>query len=123
MSTGRVLIVEDEKDLRDIYAIILERAGYDVCQSSNGKEALAEVESCNPDLILLDIFMPILDGKGFLQKLDVKKHPKMKIVVCSNTSDSKLMDDMIKLGADKFVTKSSMAPSDLTTLVEPYLSA
>jgi OmpR family response regulator RpaB len=109
MSTGRVLIVEDEKDLRDIYAIILERAGYD--------------ESCNPDLILLDIFMPILDGKGFLQKLDVKKHPKMKIVVCSNTSDSKLMDDMIKLGADKFVTKSSMAPSDLTTLVEPYLSA
>jgi two-component system sensor histidine kinase/response regulator len=122
MSKGKVLIVEDEKDLRDVYTIILEHAGYEVFESANGQEALDHVETYMPNLILLDIFMPVLDGKGFLQKLDIKKHPKMKIVVCSNTSDNQLMDDMIKLGADKIVTKSDMAPSDLTTLVQPYMS-
>jgi CheY-like chemotaxis protein len=120
--SGRVLVVEDEKDLRDVYAIILEHAGYEVCRSSNGKEALKEVESCKPDLILLDIFMPVLDGKGFLEQLDSSKYPNMKVIVCSNTSDNGLMEEMLTLGADKIVTKSTIAPSDLARLVEPYLS-
>lgn len=122
MNPRTVMIVEDEKDLRDVYAIILKHAGYDVCESTNGQEALEKLDGCKPDLILLDIFMPTMDGEQFMRRLDKAKYPNVKVIVCSNTSDKELMETMLALGADKIVTKASLAPTDLTDLVEPYLS-
>lgn len=116
------MVVEDEKDLRDVYGIILKHAGYDVCESTNGQEALHNIDQCAPDLILLDIFMPVMDGEQFLRKLDLSKYPKTKVIVCSNTADQALMDNMLKLGADKVVTKATLAPSDLAELVAPYFT-
>lgn len=121
MKNGKILIIEDEKDLRDIYSVILEHEGYDVHLAANGKDGLAAVKKYTPDLVLLDIFMPILDGKGFLEKLDMDQYPNTKVVVCSNTSDSDLLSDMLRLGADKVITKSDMGPSDVASLAHTYL--
>jgi DNA-binding NtrC family response regulator len=118
MSTAaKVLIVEDEQDLRNVYQIILERAGFIVATSANGQEALHTFDDFKPEIVLLDIFMPIMDGKQFLQTLDVSKYPATKVVVYSNTADHDLMDEMLKLGAVNVVNKSSLAPSDLIQLV------
>lgn len=122
MSDRTVLVVEDDHDLSNIYSIILKHAGYQVQTAFNGQEALDAVEAQNPDLILLDIFMPIMDGKTFLEKFDITKHKDTHVVVCSNTSDAELLDDMLSLGADKVVTKSTLEPNDLEALVAPYLS-
>jgi CheY-like chemotaxis protein len=122
MSKGRVLIVEDEKDLREVYELVLTHAGYEIFSSPNGQDGLEQLAKCNPQLVLLDIFMPVMDGKAFLENLDLSTMPKTKIVVCSNTSDYQLIDDMLKLGAEKVVTKSDLAPTDLTALVESYLT-
>lgn len=122
MTSGKILIVEDEKDLRDVYELILKHSGYDVAVATNGVEALDAISKYNPSLVLLDIFMPIMDGKTFLQKLKINNHPNLTVIVCSNTSDENLMDEMVKLGAKKVVTKADLAPSDLTLLVEPYVS-
>jgi CheY-like chemotaxis protein len=123
MSQGRILIVEDEKDLRDVYEVILRHAGYEICTSANGKEGLEEVKNCQPDLVLLDIFMPVMDGRGFMESIDLKEYPHMNVVVFSNTSDDGLIGDMLKLGAEKVVTKADLSPTDLTVLVEPYLKS
>jgi CheY-like chemotaxis protein len=123
MSSGTILIVEDEKDLRDVYSLILKHNGYTVCIAKNGAEGLEQVAVCNPSLVLLDIFMPVLDGKGFLEKLDKSKYPNMNIVVCSNTSDADLMEDMRRLGAVDVVTKSKLTPADIAELVQPYMLA
>ncbi|HET9098622.1 MAG TPA: response regulator [Candidatus Saccharimonadales bacterium] len=120
MKGGKVLVVEDETDLRNVYSIILEHAGYEVFLARNGQEGLKELKKANPQLVLLDIFMPVMDGKDFLEKLKTSKTDLPKIIVCSNTSDQKILKSMIELGADKVVTKSSLSPSDLTKLVGSY---
>jgi CheY-like chemotaxis protein len=123
MTSGKILIVEDEKDLRDVYELILTHSGYEVAVATNGAEALNAVNEYNPSLVLLDIFMPVMDGKTFLEKLDISNYPDLTVIVCSNTSDKNLMDEMLKLGAQKVVTKADLAPNDLTTLVEPYFAS
>ncbi len=122
MKNGSILIVEDEKDLRDIYSVILQHEGYDVRSAVNGKDGLEVLDGFAPDLILLDIFMPILDGKGFLEKIDLERYPNTKIVVCSNTSDDTLLSEMMNLGADKVVTKADLGPSDVASLAHSYLA-
>lgn len=122
MNNNMVMVVEDEKPLRDVYGIILRHGGYEVCEASNGEEALKKFNDYTPKLILLDIFMPVMDGEQFLKGLDLSKYPDTKVVVCSNTADKELIDRMLNLGAEKVITKASLAPSDLLALAAPYFS-
>jgi CheY-like chemotaxis protein len=122
MSNRTVLVIEDDKDLSNIYTLILERAGYQVRQSFNGEEALKEIAASKPRLILLDIFMPVMDGKTFLQTLNLADYPKTRIVVCSNTADPELVEEMLSLGADKFVTKATLEPNDIESLAAEYFT-
>jgi CheY-like chemotaxis protein len=117
-----ILIVEDDKDIREVYELVLRHNGYTVCTAVNGQEALTALDKCQPRLILLDIFMPVMDGETFIKTVDMSKYPDASIVVCSNTNDQELMDRMLKLGAQQVVTKSSMAPNDLADLVAPYFA-
>ena len=66
----RVLIVEDNADLRRLYAIGLNQKGYEVKLASNGAEAVERVESDRPDLIVLDLCMPIMDGWEVIEKVN-----------------------------------------------------
>lgn len=120
MST--VLIVEDEKPLRDVYSIVLEKAGYDVLSATNGREGLEQAEKNCPDFVLLDIFMPVLDGVGFMRTLNKQKCPDMKVVVFSNNSDSGIRDEVCRLGAKEVVLKSDLSPNGLVDLVKAQLA-
>lgn len=122
MNSHRILVVEDEKDLRDVYTLILSHEGYQVEQAGDGLSGLKKFSSFLPELILLDIYMPLLDGKGFLQKLELAKHPNTKVLVCSNTSDDTVIADMLRLGADKVVTKADLNPKDMSALVNSYFA-
>jgi len=65
MTEGRVLVVEDDRGIRDVLAAVLADEGYDVRQAANGREALAVLERWRPDAILLDLMMPVMDGWTF----------------------------------------------------------
>lgn len=117
-----ILIVEDEPELADAYFSLLNQVGYNVAVAHNGKEALEKAESHQPELILLDLRMPVMDGVEFLEKYDLKnKHPNVKVIVFSNYDMQDEIDDAYRLGADRYVLKAWASPKELLQIVKNTL--
>lgn len=120
----KILIVEDDKDLSDAYRIVLEDAKYSVKNAFNGKEALDISKTFDPDLILLDLLMPIKSGKDFLKEYNRNElHPEVRIVVFTNLQDSTEVDYIYDLGADKYFIKSWTGPTGLIKIIRETLNS
>ena len=105
----KILVVEDEEGLRLFYEEELTSEGYEVITARNGKEAIQRLEEGSPDLIILDIVMPVMDGMEALSRI-LRKDRKIPIIL--NSSYSAYRDDFMSWAADAYVTKST----DLTEL-------
>ena len=106
-----------------MYATALESMGDKVTVASNGDEGL-ELINQNPfDLILLDVSMPILDGFGFLEAFDRKKHANVKIIMLTNSSDIPLVNRSIELGANNYIDKANFTPAAMKQLVDSVLGS
>ena len=105
----KILVVEDEESLRLLYEEELKAEGYEVLTAGNGREAIQRLEKGKPDLIVLDIVMPVMDGMEALGRI-VGKERKIPIIL--NTSYSGYRQDFMSWAADAYVTKSD----DLTEL-------
>lgn len=117
-----ILIVEDEPELAEVYMTLLTQSGYDTTLAHNGKDALEVAREHEPDLILLDLRMPIMDGVEFLRQYDLKsKHPNVKVVVFSNYDLQDEIDDAYSLGADRYVLKAWASPRELLQIVKDAL--
>lgn len=117
----KVLIIEDEKPLRDIYALILEKEGFEVNKAENGKVGISKLKTFKPDLIILDMLMPVLDGVGFLKSANLtKEHPKTKTVIVSNLSDAISKTESKKYGVVHSFLKVNLSPSDLASVAKKY---
>ena len=115
---SNILIVEDDKDLNNAYCIILENEGYVVESAFDGKEALAKIKSFAPDLILLDLLMPIMGGLEFLQHYDLlKMHSDVKVLIFTNMENSPEVTEAYKLGAHRCIIKSWTAPHNLSKVI------
>ena len=119
-----ILIVEDDKDLNDAYRISLGHAGYMVDVAMNGEEALKLIDTLprDPDIILLDLRMPVLDGVGFLEEFRPGKHPDCTVVVFTNYDSHSDIDRAYKLGVSRYVLKARTSPNDLLHIVESIVS-
>lgn len=121
--TKNILIVEDEPTLATAYRTLLEGAGYQVESAYNGEEALARADEFGPDLILLDLRMPVMDGVGFLSNYNLPEdHPDVKVIVFSNYDMQKEIDEAYRLGADRYVLKAWASPREILQLVENTLA-
>jgi CheY-like chemotaxis protein len=110
----RVLIVDDEPDIRATVSAMLEIEGYDVDEAANGADALHAIERQPPDVILLDMRMPVLDGWGFARELRRRGH-EMPIVVMTAARDAARWAG--EIAASAFVAKP-FGFDDLITAVE-----
>ena len=107
----RILVVDDEKNIRNLYEKELQDEGYAVTLAGNGREALERFSADRPDLVVLDIRMPGMDGLEALGKL-LAEDPKVPVVL--NSAYSSYKDNFLSWSADTYVVKSS----DLTELKE-----
>lgn len=119
----RILIVEDEPELAAIYETLLkDQAGYDVRVAHNGKDALKLAREDTPDLILLDLRMPVMDGVEFLKEFNLKEsYPQVKVIVFSNYDMQDEIDDAYRFGADRYVLKAWASPKELLQIVSDGL--
>lgn len=119
---ANILIVEDDKDLNNAYKIILESENYTVASAFNGKQALEQLDTFEPDLILLDLLMPIMGGLEFLQHYDlVNKHPNVKVLIFTNMENSPEVTEAYNLGAARCIIKSWTAPQNLARVINDTL--
>lgn len=114
----QVLIVEDEQLLNEAYARVLSAANISLMRAYNGKEALELLKKKKPDIILLDLRMPVMDGIQFLKKLHPKEAlPDTKIIVFSNYDDQQEIDEAFSLGAMHYMLKAWATPDELVRLI------
>jgi two-component system KDP operon response regulator KdpE len=98
-----ILIVEDEPPIRKLLNISLENAGYKMVECDNGREGVRLAASVKPELMLLDLGLPDMDGKDVIQR--VREWSQVPIIICSVRNDDKEIISALDLGADDYVTK------------------
>lgn len=113
----KVLIVEDNETLNEAYKLILEKDGHTVSTAFNGEEGLEKLKEVSPDLILLDMLMPKMDGLEFLRHFDAKKYPKTTIIILSNLNEDEQVDEARRLGAHRYILKANTSPRELAARV------
>ena len=119
----KVLMVDDDKMLLDMYKERLELAGFKVESSTNGEECLAKIHQVKPDIILLDIMMPKVNGYDTLAS--IKSDPATKdipVIMLSALVRDINKSRAIEAGADDYIIKSEVMPADVIKKIENVLS-
>ena len=115
----KVLIVDDDEFLLDMYVVKFKSAGFEVEIAQDGEEAISKAQKFNPDAILLDIVMPKIDGFGVLRTLKKDKiAPNSTIFILSNLGQKEDTDRGIGLGAIDYIVKAHFTPSEIITKVK-----
>ncbi len=83
MAGNKILIVDDDEDLHTLYGLYLKGESFDIVRAFNGKEGLDAVDREKPDLIVLDMIMPVMDGEEFFTKLRTEKGSKTPVIIAS----------------------------------------
>ena len=117
----RVLLVDDYPDARDMYAEYLEYSGYDVVQAANGMEALQRAVDDQPDIILMDLSLPVMDGWEATRRLKANaRTAAIPVVALTGHALAGISEGAKKAGCDAFVTKPCL-PEDLVKEIKRIL--
>ena len=115
---AKILIVEDQQIFQNLYQAIFERENFEIVAAYDGEEGLNLAGEHQPDLILLDLMMPKVDGIEFLKRYKPRDHPETKVIVFSNAEIPELMQAADELGAFKFLVKATFfTPKQLLATV------
>ncbi|MFA5251704.1 MAG: response regulator [Phycisphaerae bacterium] len=123
MDKGKILIVDDEPGILKVTSLRLKTLGYNVLTAVDGKEALDAIRSENPDLVLLDLVMPFMDGAEVCEQIRNDKTLKhIPIILFTASGSSAMAAEKIKqIGADDYIVKP-FEPEELTGKVEEILA-
>jgi two-component system OmpR family response regulator len=120
----KIAIIEDDQAISQMYRIKFEAEGFDVETASNGKLGLKLAEDMRPDIILLDLMMPEMNGDEMLTKLREKSWGKdIKVIILTNIGEQEAPDILKTLGARKFIVKAEMTPRQVAEMVKSELAA
>ncbi len=119
---AKILVAEDDKFLANAYRVKLSKGGFEIKIASDGQEALDSLEAFTPDVILLDLMMPVKDGFAVLEEL--KKNDKWKkipVIVASNLGQKEDIDKSMALGAVDYIVKSQIPINDIIAKINNAL--
>lgn len=113
----KVLIVDDNPSLCEMYTILLKSNGYEAMSCHDGLEAITTIVDFQPDVVLLDIMMPEMNGHEFLEALTHNTSLDPVIIVFSNIGEQVEIDRALEYGADAFLQKSDYTGKDLVDAI------
>jgi DNA-binding response OmpR family regulator len=118
----KVLIVDDDEFLLEMYALKFRQSGFAVDVAENGKKALEKITESAPDILLLDVVMPSVDGFQVLQEIKSRKlAPNAIVIMLTNLGQKDDTERGISLGADDYVVKAHFTPSEVVEKVRKVL--
>ena len=118
----RILLVEDDPFLIDIYSTKLKETGFEVETVDNGQEVFKKIRETTPDLILLDIVLPNVDGWEILNEIRGDKEIKnIKVIILSNLSQKMEVEKGMNLGAVKYLIKAHYTPAEVVEEIKKAL--
>lgn len=123
MQPKRILLVEDDDALANVYLMRLEGEGYEVRRVANGEDALAAAISFKPNLVLLDVMMPKVSGFDVLDILrDTPETTNLKIIMLTALSQDSDKERAESLGVDDYLVKSQVVIADVMERVKFHLN-
>ena len=118
----KIAIIEDERSIANMYRYKLEEAGYEVQIALNGKVGLELVEKMKPDIILLDLMMPVMSGDEMLEKVRATAWgSQIKVIVLTNVSAGQLPKNLSYLSIGRYIIKAEYTPTQVATIVSEIL--
>jgi len=118
----KVLIVEDDKYLRDVYSELLRSEGFLVVTAENGVLGLQAVVSQKPDAVLLDLMMPLMDGKTMLHQMRAMEgFKRTPVLILTNAGDSDLMRETQSDNANAFLIKANITPDEIVKRIKTFI--
>ena len=119
----KIAIVEDDLAIAQMYRMKFEAEGYKVEIAENGKLGLILCEEMKPDVVLLDLMMPEMNGDEMLEKMRTTDWGKnVKVIILTNVGEQEAPEDLKKLGVTAFIVKAEMTPKQVAELVKQQLS-
>jgi len=118
----RILIIEDDQDVRELYAEVLRDEGFGVEEAVDGQSGLAKILEDGYDLILLDIMLPKFDGLEVLKTIKKKAELKgIPVVLLTNLGREAIIKEGFSLGANGYLIKSEHTPEEIVQEVKRFL--
>ncbi len=121
---AKIAIIEDDQAIAMMYRMKFEADGYDVQTAANGKLGIALIEEMKPDIVLLDLMMPEMNGDEMLTKLREQPWGKqVKVIILTNSGQEAAPPELKKLNVRRYVVKAEMTPRQVAELVKAELAA
>ncbi|MDR0463474.1 MAG: response regulator transcription factor [Pseudomonadales bacterium] len=121
----KILLVEDETELRELYAMLLQDAGYEVTEAGDGEKAFEFISNGGFDLVLLDIMLPFMDGLDVLKKIKEGDYPNAQhnssIVLLTNLAQDQIVAQALEMGIRGYMIKSDYNPEQLLETIADFL--
>ena len=119
----KVAIIEDDEAISQMYRIKFEGEGYEVETAENGKLGLELCRDMRPNIVLLDLRMPLMTGAEMLAKLRATPWgKKIKVIILTNRGEQEIPPEVKALGVDAIILKAAMTPRQVAQLVQKHLS-
>ena len=118
----KILVIDDDPFIVDMYVIKLKEEHFEIETAHDGKEGLRKIKEFNPDVVLLDIVMPVLDGFGLLEALKTQSGTcAAKIILLTNLGQQQDVERGMHLGADDYLIKAHFTPSEVVAKIKGLL--
>lgn len=119
----KIAIIEDDQAISQMYRIKFEAEGFTVETAENGKLGLQLIESMRPDIVLLDLMMPVMTGEEMLAKLRATSWGKdVKVIILTNKGEQEIPPEVKDLGVTSLILKANMTPRQVAELVKSKLA-
>ena len=118
----KILVVDDDPFILDMYVMKFKEQGFQIETAMDGKTALEKIEIVKPDIVLLDVVMPKIDGFDVIKKIKENKTPRtFKILFLTNFGQKEDVERGMELGADGYIIKAHFTPSEVAAKVKELL--